>query len=140
MSEIPNIDANDENFKDELEFALMTTGSSSDYRNDRDRPYNGQDHTDEGIRGKATVFGLTFRDIQDCFVKGLLYSCGGNQSELYKKVKENSWRTMDVYKIDLSKIDPLAAWQNMACEMEKMMGIYPNCPPLDLSFLKEDQP
>ena len=125
------IDMNDENFMDELKFMLSTTGSSSDYRNDRERPYNGQPHTTEGIRGSAPIIGLTFRDIQDCFVKGFLLCCGADQPELYEKVENDNWRVMDIFKIDFSHIDPLAASQNMQCEMEKMMGIYPNCPPYE---------
>jgi hypothetical protein len=42
------------------------------------------------------------------------------------KVDLGTWRTQDVYKLDLSKIDPLAVAQNLTCEIEKMMGIYPN--------------
>ena len=137
MGDIPIIDSKDGNWKDELRFALMTTGSSSDYRNDRERPYNGQPWTDEGIRGKAPVVGLTFRDIKDCFIKGFLLCCGVDQPELYKKVQENTWRVMDIFKVDLSHIDPLAACQNMGCEIEKVMGVYPNCPPIDTSFLED---
>ena len=129
------IDATDPAFGKKLEFAFMATEGSSAYRNDRQRPYNGQPHTDDGIRGRTMVHGLTMRDIRDCFVKGLLLSCGGidneEQNTLYESVKEGTWRTDDVYKVELSQIDPLAVAQNMTCEVERMMGIFPNVPPLD---------
>lgn len=135
MSEIPKIKMGDEGWEKELRFCLSTLDSSSDYRNDRERPYNGQPHTDEGERGKQLVAGLTMRDIRDCFVKGLLRCCGTDQPGLYEKVGKNTWRTMDVFKIDLSKLDPLAVSQAMNCEIEKMMGIFPNCKPIDIDEL-----
>jgi hypothetical protein len=36
----------------------------------------------------------------------------------------------DVFSIDLPHFDPMAMMQNAMCEVEKMMGIYPNVPPL----------
>jgi len=42
----------DKNFKEYLNFMLSTDGSSSDYDNSRERPYNGQPWTDGGIRGE----------------------------------------------------------------------------------------
>ena len=35
------LDANSKNFKEELKFALSSTGGASDYSNDRNRSYNG---------------------------------------------------------------------------------------------------
>jgi len=133
MSDIPVIDINEENWERHLDFALWSTGGSSDYRNDRDRPYNGQPWTDGGIRGKQEVSGMTFRDLRDCFVKGLL-KCSVDQPELRDAVEDGTWRTADAWKVDLSQIDPLGVWQTMSCEIEKMMGIYPNlkdCPSSD---------
>jgi len=132
VSNIPIIDIADDGWEEELQFALSTTGGSSDYRNDRERPYNGEAQTDDGVRGSAPIVGLTFRDVRDCFVKGLLLCCGADQPELYERAEMGTWTTPDIWKVDLSKIDPLAVAQNMSCEMEKMMGIYPNCPPLDI--------
>ena len=120
MSEIPIIDMSDENAGKELDFELSTTGSSSDYRNDRERPYNGQSWTDEGERGKTVVEGLTMRDFKDCYVKGFLLACGEMVS-----VEAGTWRTMDVFKTS-EEPDPLAVIQNTLCEVEKMMGIWPN--------------
>ncbi|MEJ7830279.1 MAG: hypothetical protein WKF91_18870, partial [Segetibacter sp.] len=88
-SEIEFIDMEDDDFPAKLEFALWSTGGSSDYRNDRERPYNGQSWTDHGERGKQEVKGLTMRDISDCFIKALLKSSGGDDNTMYNKVEEN---------------------------------------------------
>ncbi len=142
---IEKIDQNDKDFESKLDFALNTDGSSSDYRNDRERPYNGQPWTDSGIRGKQEVKGLTMRDIQDCLIQAFL-GCAvpdnPEQAELANKVFEMSddkdigkgtkyaakgtWRTQDVYKVDLSQVDPIAIAQKLSCFIEHYMGIYPN--------------
>lgn len=75
--QIPIINQDDPDFKEKLNFELWSTQSSTDYRNDRERPYNGQDWTDDGERGKTEVKGLTFRDIKDCLVKAIL-SCSAS--------------------------------------------------------------
>jgi hypothetical protein len=109
--------------------AFIELEGSSAYRNDRKRPYDGQRHTDQGKRGKTKVKGLTFRDIKDCFVKGALLASGDQHNGIYyDKVKNESWLHSDVYELDWNKLDPIAVWQNMACEIERMMGIYPNVP------------
>jgi hypothetical protein len=126
---------NDPNFKEELELTLNTEGSASDYRNDRERPYNGQPHTTEGVRGAQEVKGITFRDLKDCFVQAMLVSSG--KSELSDKVFEKdeefkgtkyaakgTWRASDVYNVD--DFDPIAVAQNLCCFVEHYMGIYPN--------------
>jgi hypothetical protein len=139
---VPMLDASSQNFKEELEFATWSTGGSSDYRNDRDRPYNGQPHTDQGERGKTLVAGLTMRDIADCIVQGLL--AASPNSEIQNKTVEisddpdigkgtkyaskNTWGYQDVYNI--GDVDPLAAVQNAMCFVEHMMGIFPNVPGL----------
>jgi len=101
---------------------------STAYRNDRNRPYDGQPHTDNGIRGATKIKGLSFRDITDCFVRGFLLSNGVDQPDLYERVENDSWLHSDLYKLHLENIDPGAACQNMCCEIEKMMGIFPNIP------------
>lgn len=154
--EIPMLDAGDEDFKEKLDFELWSTQSSSDYRNDRERPYNGQSWTDDGERGKTEVKGLTMRDIKDCLIIAMLESAHSdtylneywskcwdfstgeakptqflldNQNEpdfISVKAQLGTWRTQDVYKIDFNKVDPLAIAQNFTCQIEKMMGIFPN--------------
>lgn len=145
MNLIEKIDANDKDFKSKLDFALNTDGSSSDYRNDRERPYNGQPWTDSGIRGHQEVKGITMRDIKDCLIQAFLTCCDPDDSEqleLSKKsfeisddpdigrgtkyASKGNWRTHDVYKINFEKIDPLAVTNNLLCFIEYYMGIYPN--------------
>lgn len=115
-------------FNDWMRMTMQDIQGSSAYSWDRNRPYNGQPHTDNGIRGKQIVTGLTMRDILDCFVAGLLDCCGGDQPELYAQADKPLHDLM--YQVDLVKIDPGAWGQNMTCRIEKMMGIFPNIPPI----------
>jgi len=87
---------------------------------DRTRPYNGQPHTDLGIRGKHEVSGLTMRDIRDAFIIAL-YRATGLPPEDYPRT---------VYEIDLAELDPVAVSQNLTCVIEERMGIFPNTPKL----------
>lgn len=96
---------------------------------DSKRPYNGQSHTDAGIRGKTLVEGLTMRDVADCFARALFLS-GGITPQYIKAKKGDGCQlsNRDMYDVDLAHIDP-GAWQNsLTCEIEKMMGIFPNLP------------
>jgi hypothetical protein len=156
--DIPMIDASSNDFMEQLKFNIWSEQSNSDYSNDRKRPYNGQYHTDDGIRGKTLVEGLTFRDIKDCLIKAMLISSHSkkyldedyfkcwdfstdpptptqylldhqNESDFIStKVELETWRPQDVYKINWNDIDPLAISRNLSCEIEKMMGIFPNIP------------
>lgn len=121
-----------ENFGEDLSRILSDIGQSSDsYRNDRDRPYNGQPHTDQGIRGKTLVEGLTMRDVYDCMVMGFLQAGAREEDDfaLAQKVEDGTWCADDVYKID-PDFDPIAVIQCALCNVEKFMGIYPNVPKL----------
>lgn len=139
------LDANDKDFKENFDFVMNTDGSSSDYMNDRNRPYNGQPWTDNGIRGQQEVKGITMRDIKDCLIQAFLVCADPHvpdQYELIKKVFEISddpdigkgteyaakgnWRTQDVYQVDLSRVDPIAVAQNLTRFIEHYMGIFPN--------------
>lgn len=113
-----------EDFNNFLEKGFADCQGDSAFRMDRDRPYNGQHHTDQGERGKTLVEGLTMRDIADCMVRGFL-DAGGIQTE--NPIHD------DIYKIDETKLDPGAVISNTSCWIEKYMGIYPNVP-----RLKED--
>jgi hypothetical protein len=73
----------------------------------RDRPYNGQPWTANGARGQTIVTGLTMRDIADCFARGAVLAGLGD---------------------DTPNIDRDAVLQAGLCEIEKMMGIFPNVP------------
>ena len=41
-------------------------------------------------------------------------------------VETGTWRPQMVYKLNWDNIDPMAICKNLTCEIEKMMGIYPN--------------
>lgn len=159
------LDYSGENFNEELQFNLWSTQSCSDYRNDRERPYNGQPWTDDGERGKTEVKGLTMRDIKDCLIKAFLlsgatkeylqsdeflkcwdfsacktdkdrptptqYLLDNQDKYAFTKVETGNWRPQDVYKLDFTQIDPLAVGQNLTCEIERMMGIFPNVPKIE---------
>lgn len=106
----------------QIKWAMSDGQGSTAYSIDRDRAYDGQEHTDSGKRGKTKVEGLTMRDVADCIVKSFL-ACGNIERE--RPIYD------DVYSIeDLNEIDPIAVVQNTMCNIEKMMGIFPNVPEL----------
>ena len=95
----------------------------------RTRPYDGQPHTDGGERGKQMVEGLTMRDIRDCYIRAVFLSAGHIMPQLYDEAcrgEDANISTNDLYGFDLNKLDPLAISQNLTCEIERMMGIFPN--------------
>lgn len=120
-----------------------------DHNMNRDRPYSGQAHTDEGERGKTEVKGITFRDLRDCFIRAVILSTGGSNYQprtgnsiednkiksriesLYREAEKGDRAALcsdDLYGWDLDKIDPMAIAQNLSCEVERIMGIFPNIP------------
>lgn len=111
-----------EDFNKQLKWAFAEIQGSGAYSLARNRPYDGQSHTDGGERGKQEVHGVTMRDVCDCIVLAFL-SCAGMD-------RENPIHD-DLYSIpDLNELDPGAVIQNAVCNIEKMMGIYPNVPGL----------
>lgn len=82
----------------------------------RDRPYDGQPHTSTGARGKTQVRDVSFRDLRDAFILGCYQAAG---------LHENDWPN-SLYKLPWEHMDPLAVCNNMLCEIERRMGIYPN--------------
>lgn len=156
INNIPTLNPNNQDFQNQLAFELWSTHSCSDYQNDRNRPYDGQPWTDLGKRGKQEIKGLTMRDIVDCLIKAMITSSPPSLeffdrfNELFNiiegeakpsetlrkeqnkfphcKVELGTWRYQDIYKLDWSHIDPMAICQNLTCEIEKMMGIFPNLP------------
>lgn len=95
----------------------------------RDRPYDGQSHTDAGLRGQTFVEGLTMRDVVDCYKRAVALSAGHVAPEAYRMADAGSL-DFDLYEIPLDKLDPGAIGQNLTCEIERMMGIFPNVPEL----------
>jgi hypothetical protein len=119
----------------------------------RDRPYNGQLHTCTGERGQTEVKGITFRDLRDCFIRAVLLSTGGpcfpthdqklraRMQALYEEAQKGESAVLcenDLYGFDLDRLDPMAICQNLGCEVERVMGIYPNVP--KLVFESGEQP
>lgn len=121
------------NWEQKLEFEVFAANGNSTHRNDRARPYNGQPWTSNGIRGKVLVKGLTMRDIRDCLVMAFLQAA--MRPELHKKIEDGTWRWNDVYEI--ADIDFGAVGQCLVCNIEKMMGVFPNlkgCPSIEESM------
>lgn len=111
-----------------------------DHNMSPDRPYNGQPHTSTGMRGATEIRGITFRDLRDCFIRAYILSHGHYKSGTLEELQPNATlrdeatkgvtaalSENDVYTL-VGGIDPIAVAQNLACEVEKMMGIYPNVP------------
>ena len=104
-----------------------------DHTTDPGRPFDGQPHTDQGERGKHPTDGLRFRDVADCFLLGWLYA-----SERGSLAESGTATYNDIYEGDYD-VDPLAVMQNMLCEMEKRLGIYPNVPKLKADRQEGDE-
>lgn len=105
----------------------------NDHNMRRDRPYSGQPHTDTGERGATEIKGVTFRDLHDAFVRALFLSAHHMRPAHYAEALKGEHAVLcanDMYGWDLNQVDPLAWGQNLACEIERLMGIYPNVPPL----------
>lgn len=108
----------------------------NDHNMRRDRPYNGQPHTDTGERGRTEVRGVTFRDLRDAYIRAFFLASGHINPAHYQEAKKGENAALcenDLYGWDLNKIDPVAVFQNFSCEVERMMGIYPNVPALKCS-------
>lgn len=115
----------------------------------RDRPYNGQEHTDKGKRGQTMVQGLTMRDIKDCFMRAYILSHSYYAPGTADKIQPNATLIDEAHKgvgAALSEndlytlkgdIDPNSVSQNLTCEIERVMGIYPNVPRLHYESDKE---
>jgi hypothetical protein len=111
----------------------------NDHNMRRDRPYNGQAHTNTGTRGATEVRGITFRDLRDCFIRAVLLSTGAqtiagvNMRPRYEEAGKGEAAALcenDLYGFNLDRLDPMAICQNLSCEVERLMGIFPNVPEL----------
>ena len=71
-------------------------------------PYNGQPHTSYGERGKVEIKGIKFSDLYQAISVAIKQSC----------VNEEEF--------DKIPIDVEAVAQNLNCNVEKLMGIFPN--------------
>lgn len=84
---------------------------------DRNRPYNSQPWTNDGERGQMVVQGLTMRDIRDCLILAF-YSSAPVQETTPQSVED----------LPLAEMSLEAISQNLACWLERYMGIFPNVP------------
>ena len=126
----------DSEFLHNLVDAIRETNGSTAVSMDRDRPYDGQPHTDTGERGRQEVHGLTMRDVVDCLIRAMVV-CTDPDSEVGQDLRRKKdcgaliWE--NIYEADLAQIDPIALAQNLTCEIETVMGIFPNVPGLSKS-------
>src|ERR1700730_14750163 len=93
----------------------------------RDRPFDGQPHTDSGIRGATEIKGITFRDLRDCFIRAVCLSAHHLNPALYEEADKGEHAAIcdnDLHTFDLNKIDITAVSQNLSCEVERLMGIF----------------
>ena len=96
----------------------------------RERPYDGQPWTDAGARGAHKIEGITFRDLMDCYVRAVIMCHPDTPKNLpfieeAQKGVEGTLCRNDVFKLS-GDIDLIAVGQNMTCEVERIMGIFPN--------------
>lgn len=110
----------------------------NDHNMQPDRPYNGQPHTITGQRGSQLLVGVTMRDVRDCFIRAYILSHDHYKPGTLEELQPNAALCdeasrgkdaviceNDVYTL-VGGIDPIAVAQNLGCELEKLMGIYPN--------------
>lgn len=107
------------NFWDEIKIEIERSAPSSlAAQLDRTRPYDGQPHTDQGIRGATLVEGLTMRDLSDCFTRACFDASGMGPEDWPANLDDLPWDKMDI----------VAVRQCFGVWVEKYMGIYPNVP------------
>lgn len=105
----------------------------------RNRPFDGQPQAFEGMRGATEITGITFRDLYDCFIRAVLLSTGAGEIDGVDMLPRYDQATRgelaelnenDLYGFNLDQLDPVAICQNLCCEVERAMGIFPNVPKL----------
>lgn len=110
----------------------------------RGRPYDGQPWTRNGARGATEIKGITFRDLRDCFIRAICQSAFDVAPALYEESQKGERAALcenDLYGIDLNQLDIMAVNQNLSCEVERAMGIFPNVEPLqDIEKLIDELP
>ena len=100
----------------------------SDHTTDKARPFTGQSHTDQGERGKTEVRGIRFRDLADCAVRAFVDSCPEAGDEMRNRRDDGTLNYNDLFTLDIEEMDPVAFIQNLTCQVEKTMAIFPNLP------------
>jgi hypothetical protein len=112
----------------------------------RDRPYTGQSWTDSGTRGATEISGITFRDLRDCYIRAVILSHSFYKDGTLERLEPNATLIEeankgpdaalcenDIYQL-VGDCDLLAIQQNLSCEIEKIMGIFPNTKGLTLNI------
>lgn len=98
----------------------------------RGRPYADSLHTVHGVRGSTLVQHMTIRDIHDCYLRAIVLSSGGACGEaVYNeacKGESGNLSDADIFAAWSVRLDPFAVGQNLMCEIERLMGIFPNIP------------
>ena len=115
------------------QIAVAINELGSDHNMRRDRPYLGQPHTDTGVRGMTEIRGITFRALRDCYVRAVLLSAHHLVPALYEEATKGPDAVLcenDLFGFNLDELDPIAIAQNLSCEVERIMGIFPNVPGL----------
>ena len=64
----------------------------------RDRPYNGQSHTDTGIRGAMELKGVTFRDLRDCYIRAWILAHDHYKDGTIETLQPNAALRDEAYK------------------------------------------
>ena len=123
-----------EGFIKTLTDAMDELGGNDDDMS-RGREYTGQPHTCLGRRGAEEIKGVTFRDLRDAYIRAVFLSAHHQKPHLYEEADkgvDGMLSENDLYNLDWNDLDPMAIQQNLSCEIEKLMGIYPN--------IKKEQP
>lgn len=129
-------DQNAERFVERLEGALARLAGPKDMR--REREYSGRPHTYNGFRGSQMVEGVTMRDLQDCMIRGYILSHFTYKNDSMEPLEPNATLVHEAMKGPYAQlnandmfelvgdVDPVAVIQNTLCEVEKILGIFPN--------------
>ncbi|SOY56805.1 hypothetical protein [Cupriavidus taiwanensis] len=129
-------------FANQLAGILDEVCGTHDHSMSRNRPYSGQPHTVTGERGSTEIRGITFRDLRDCFLRAFVQSHSVYRDGTIEPLQPNHALSNEASKGERACIcegdiyalkgdfDPIAVVQNLCCEVEKLMRIYPNVPRL----------
>lgn len=127
-----------------IDEAIDAATGANEHNMRRDRPYAGQPWTEGGARGKTEIKGVTFRDLNDCFLRAIFQVTSRYNPTLYKESEKGEHACLcwnDAFQMKgWDEIDPLALAQNLSCEVERAMGIFPNILGLSLKETMRDVP
>ena len=86
------------------------------------------------MREATEIKGITFRDLRDCFIRAICLSASHLSPVRYEEALKGEKAHLcenDIYAFDYNKLGILAISQNLSCEVERLMGIFPNIPKLE---------